>query len=337
MIKVKLSDNTDIKCFGVLLLVKDMLRDYSIDITDSDDYDYEFVSGREFVDLSLPLQESIDWGIGQLSKKSGDYFIFHAGDSPQIMGAYEVFIESDAKYMFKKYLMTQEDYKIPSIIGKWWFGTGSALDKGYDIPDDVYSRMKLQGYNVPMNWTHLQKLESGSSNRDIDVCAIYRGILDMDVYDHEVKTDVLYTKHRNGSWIKLSEIENKYNIVKGNFPYDKTDQILSRSKMGVSPFGMAELCYRDMELTRWGCLILKPDMDRVIAEPNWLRANETYLPVKMDWSDLNETVEKVLGNMEDYQYIIDNARKRMIEACSYENVCLHWYDFFANLGGVENE
>jgi hypothetical protein len=57
----------------------------------------------------------------------------------------------------------------------------------------------------------------------------------------------------------------------------------------------------------------------------------------MDWSDLNETVEKVLGNMEDYQYIIDNARKRMIEACSYENVCLHWYDFFANLGGVENE
>ena len=70
MIKVKLSDNKDIKCFGVLLLIKDMLRDYSIDITDSDDYDYEFVSGKEFVDLSLPLQESIDWGIGQLSKNT---------------------------------------------------------------------------------------------------------------------------------------------------------------------------------------------------------------------------------------------------------------------------
>jgi hypothetical protein len=100
---------------------------------------------------------------------------------------------------------------------------------------------------------------------------------------------------------------------------------------------MGELCYRDMELTRMGCLIIKPDMDRVIAEPNWLRANETYIPVKMDWSDLNETVEKILNNFEDYQYIIDNARKRMIETCSYENVCMHWYNFFANLNGVDNE
>ena len=41
--------------------------------------------------------------------------------------------------------------------------------------------------------------------------------------------------------------------------------------------------------------------------------------------------------MEDYQYIINNARKRMIESCSYENVCMHWYNFFANLNGVGNE
>ena len=34
---------------------------------------------------------------------------------------------------------------------------------------------------------------------------------------------------------------------------------------------------------------------------------------------------------------IDDARKRMIEACSYENVCLHWYDFFVNMDGVEDE
>ena len=47
MIKVKLSDPTDIKCFGVLLHTRNMLRDYSIDITDSNDYDYEFVSGKE--------------------------------------------------------------------------------------------------------------------------------------------------------------------------------------------------------------------------------------------------------------------------------------------------
>jgi len=337
MIKIKLSDPTDIKCFGVLLHIKYMLRDYSIDITDSNDYDYEFVSGKEFVDLSLPLQQSIDWGIENLSKKSGDYFIFHAGDSPQIMGAYEVFIESNAKFMFKKYLLTQEEYKKPKTLGKWWFGTGSVLDKGYDIPDDVYARMKLQGYNVPMNWPHLQNLQQGNENRDIDVCGIYRGILSIDVYDHEVKSDILYTNHRKGSWDEIAKLSNKYNIVIGNFPSQESEEILKRSKIGISPYGMAELCYRDMELTRWGCLIIKPDMDRVIAEPNWLRANETYVPVKMDWSDMNETVEKILNNFKDYQHIVENARKRMIESCSYEKVCLYWYNFFANQGNIETE
>ena len=49
--------------------------------------------------------------------------------------------------MFKKQLLSQEDYREETIINKWFFGSGSLLDKGYDIPDDVYNRMKLT-YNV---------------------------------------------------------------------------------------------------------------------------------------------------------------------------------------------
>ena len=69
MIKVKLSDNQNMKCFSGFIHTKDLLRDYSIDITDSDDYDYEFVDASEFLTLSLPLQESIDSGLENLSKK----------------------------------------------------------------------------------------------------------------------------------------------------------------------------------------------------------------------------------------------------------------------------
>ena len=60
--------------------------------------------------MSLPLQESIDKGLENLSKKSGDYFLFHGGDSTSIMGAYEVFVESNAKYLFKKQLLIMELY-----------------------------------------------------------------------------------------------------------------------------------------------------------------------------------------------------------------------------------
>ena len=337
MIKIRLSDNQNMKCFSGLIISKDMLKDYSIDITDSDDYDYEFIVTNEFVKSSLPLKESIDWGLENLSKKSGDYFLFHGGDSTSIMGAYEVFIESNAKYLFKKQLLSQEDYREETTLNKWFFGKGSVLDRGYDIPDDVYSKMKLTGYNVAHNWPHLQQMQLTNETRDIDVCAVYRGILDNGTMDHEVQSDVLYTKHRKGAWDKLDYISETYNVVKGQTAPEQFVKIMKRSKIGLSPFGMGELCYRDLELIQWGCLLVKPDMSKVIIEPDFFKPMETYVPVNPDWSDLNETIHKVLDNFKDYQYIIDNARQKVVEMYSYQNVCLHWYNFFANLSGIEND
>jgi len=337
MIKVKLSDNQNMKCFSGFIHTRDLLRDYSIDITDSDDYDYEFVDANQFLTLSLPLQESIDNGLENLSKKSGDYFLFHGGDSTSIMGVYEVFVESDAKYLFKKQLLSQEDYKEKTTLNKWFFGKGSTLDGGYDIPDDVYSRMKLTGYNVAHNWPQLQQMQSSNQDRDIDVCAIYQGILDNGNSDHGLRSDVLYTKHRKGAWDKLEDISETYSIVKGQSSPEQFVEIMKRSKIGISPFGMGELCYRDLELIQWGCLLLKPDMNKVITEPDFFKTMETYIPVKPDWSDLNETIENVLDYFEDYEYIIDNARQKVVEMYSYENVCMYWYNFFANLSGVESK
>ena len=337
MIKIRLSDNQNMKCFSGLIISKDMLKDYSIDITDSDDYDYEFIVTNEFVKSSLPLKESIDWGLENLSKKSGDYFLFHGGDSTSIMGAYEVFIESNAKYLFKKQLLSQEDYREETTLNKWFFGKGSVLDRGYDIPDDVYSKMKLTGYNVAHNWPHLQQMQLTNQDRDIDVCAIYQGILDDGTMDHEVQSDVLYTKHRKGAWDKLDYISETYNVVKGQTAPEQFVKIMKRSKIGLSPFGMGELCYRDLELIQWGCLLVKPDMSKVIIEPDFFKPMETYVPVNPDWSDLNETIHKVLENVKDYQYIIDNARQKVVEMYSYQNVCSHWYNFFAEMSGVESE
>ena len=337
MIKIKLSDSNNMKCFSGLIHTRNMLKDYSIDITDSDSYDYEFVDATEFVDLSIPLQDSIDKGLENLSKKTGDYFLFHGGDSTSIMGAYEVFIESDAKYLFRKQLLSQEDYKEKTIINKWFFGKGSVLDRGYNIPNDVYDKIKLTGYNVAHNWPHLQQMQVCGGDRDIDVCAVYQGVLDDGNTDHEVRTDVLYTKHRKGAWDKLQKISQEYNIVKGHLHPEDTMEVVKRSKIGLSPFGMGELCYRDLEIIQWGGLLVKPEMERVITEPDFFKPMETYVPVKPDWSDLNETIYKLLANLKDYEYIIDNARKKVVEMYSYENVCMYWYNFFANLSGVENE
>jgi hypothetical protein len=337
MIKIKLSDNQNQKCFSGLIILKDMLKEYSIDITDSDDYDYEFIDHTKFIKNSATLQDSIDWGLEELSKKSGDYFLFHGGDSTSIMGVYEVFVESNAKYLFKKQLLSQEDYKEETTLNKWFFGNGSVLDKGYDIPDDVYSRIKLTGYNVAHNWPHLQEMQLTNQDRDIDVCAIYQGILDNGNMDHEVQSDILYTEHRKGAWDTLENISETYNVIKGQSSPEQFVEIMKRSKVGLSPFGMGELCYRDLELIKWGCLLIKPDMDKVITEPDFFKPMETYVPVKPDWSDLNQTIHKVLANFKDYEYIILNARQKVVEMYSYENVCMYWYNFFVNSSGVQSE
>ena len=103
------------KCFSGLIVARDMLRDYSIDITDSDDYDYEFIHSNVFVDTNLPLNQSIDMGIENLSNKSGDFFLFHGGDSTSIIGAYEVFVESNAIEM-KLVIPDSNITEVPKLI-----------------------------------------------------------------------------------------------------------------------------------------------------------------------------------------------------------------------------
>ena len=117
MIKVKiLNSHVDRNepTFRPLFFAKDMLRDYSIDITDSDDYDFLFVGMHDFLNKKIPLKESIDYGLENLSKISGDYFLFDGSDSTSLMGAYEVFEQSEAIYLMKNQKFnTREEYKTP--------------------------------------------------------------------------------------------------------------------------------------------------------------------------------------------------------------------------------
>ena len=104
MIKVKLTNPQNMKCFGGLIVThqKGILSDYSIELTNSDDYDYEFVDMDKFINKGLLIEESARYGIESMSKKTGDYFLFHGGGATDLLGAYEVFTECDAKFLFKK-------------------------------------------------------------------------------------------------------------------------------------------------------------------------------------------------------------------------------------------
>ena len=42
-------------------------------------------------------------------------------------------------------------------------------------------------------------------------------------------------------------------------------------KIGISPYGQCEVCYRDLEIIQWGGLLIKPDMSKILTEPDFYK------------------------------------------------------------------
>ena len=79
MIKIKIENPTIGRneiTFRPFLQLSHMLRDYSIEITNSNDYDFLFIGMHDFIDKKRPLNESIDYGLNFLESITGDYFLF---------------------------------------------------------------------------------------------------------------------------------------------------------------------------------------------------------------------------------------------------------------------
>ena len=95
MIKIKIFNPLAGKnriSFQGFLMMQNVLRDYSIDITESDDFDYAFLGADDILDKSIGLEESIEYGLKNIDKyaRGGDCFIFDGSDSTSLMASYEV-------------------------------------------------------------------------------------------------------------------------------------------------------------------------------------------------------------------------------------------------------
>ena len=71
--------------------------------------------------------------------KKHDYFLFHGGGATDILGGYEVLIESNAKFLFKKSLLSRQDYKEKTVLNKWWFGKGSTCEESILIFHKIFT------------------------------------------------------------------------------------------------------------------------------------------------------------------------------------------------------
>ena len=340
MIKVKILNPTtgrNIPTFKPLFRVRNMLRDYSIDITESDDYDFLFVGMDDFINKKISLQESIDYGLENLSNITGDYFLFDGSDSTSLMGAYEVFEQSNAIYLLKNQkFYTRNEYKTPYAFNKYFFGSGSDLDLSYDIPEDVWDRIKFTHINLGY-WNDYSSLQPINNNKTMDMCAIFQAEHRYNE-DHTIQNDLYYTDHRKGLWGKLEPLKSKYSMLTERMQFQEYMQNLWNSKISLSPFGMGEFCFRDLESMMVGTIILKPSHKKVDTLPNMMIDNETFIPCKYDWSDLEEKIDYILSNFNELnEKINNNIRNIFLEKFTNENLCMYYYNLFINLNNINAE
>ena len=100
-------------------------------------------------------------------------------------------------------------------------------------------------------------------------------------------------KHRNAAMTQLMEM-GRPDILLGR-PVNRLQYIseMKRSKAIVSPFGFGEPCFRDYEAFMSGALLVKPNMSHLEVYPDIYRENQTYLPVRWDFSDLSEVLQRI--------------------------------------------
>ena len=127
------------------------------------------------------------------------------------------------------------------------------------------------------------------------------------------KGDRWYEAMRNESLDALDGLRD-FNVVK-DFGVSKPQYLreLGASRICYSPFGYGEVAWRDYEAIAYGSLLVKPDMSHLETDPDLFIAGETYVPVKWDFSDVEEKIRYYLEHNAERESIVERAFAKLHE------------------------
>ena len=341
MIKIKLCElekHRNECAFRPYLWAQNTLRDIGIEFTQGDSYDYAWIAQASFLNKKVPLQESVDNGLEYLSKISGDYMLLDGQDSTSLLGSYEVFKQSKALLLLKNSLLKDRSlYKQGLQLGRYYWGKGDYALKDFD---QYSERIVLSGTNWLMtHWAGIKVQWYDMPKKYYDVSAMFQYPQGVDVYEHGYLQSVHYDNHRKPMIDILNTL--KYNIAKlengVRVSQEEYYKRISSAKILLAPFGYGEMAPRDLDAAQFGAILIKPDMSFVDTVPNMFEDKKTYISCKHDYSDLEEKIQDILENYDNYLYLIDNARKKFEDIMNPKHLALHLHKLFSNLNGVEYE
>jgi Glycosyl transferases group 1 len=197
------------------------------------------------------------------------------------------------------------------------FGDDKVILWSGPVPETKLEKITL-GYNLALDQKIVKLFSTGDrylkySNRTNDI--LFRGTIP----PHDI-----WLSHLRKSFEPiLDKLGSDFHVIVSDkrLSEDLYYKEMANSKICFSPFGYGEICWRDFEAIICRCLLLKPDVSHLSTCPQIFIPYVTYVPIKWDFSDLEEKCRYYASN--------DSERSQITKAA---------FDvlrtFYAELGGA---
>ena len=148
--------------------------------------------------------------------------------------------------------------------------------------------------------------------RDIDVAGFF-----------QLRSRPLGSFHRQRALEILGRMKNLRVDCAGfsgreRIPYLDYVRLLGRAKIGLSLFGLGEVCYREFEIFNAGAALVMQDMSHLRTWPDVYQAGQTYQPVRWDLADLEEVIGSLLGDEKRRLALAQNGQETYLKSWSVE-------------------
>ncbi len=265
-----------------------------------------------------PRQEVLDAVRAIRAATAGRELIYFDGDDdlgvqwPELIEHVDLYV--------KKHAFRDRQQYLSRFVGKSNLTDYVSREFGQSFEDDP-----IATHSSPVSAEQLHKIVVGWNLAFDEKIIRLRGALQSNGPWPDRAGDIVCRAAMPPDWLRnlragveapLRSLEGRYKVIIPNKrvpPEIYLNEMLS-SKICVSPFGYGEICWRDFEAVLCGCLLVKPSMDHVETYPDIFRAGETYVPVKWDFSDLEDRCVHYLAHPQERQRIVENARQALESA-----------------------